>query len=73
MLPAGTGSPFQLTVTEGNPDTYRLALDGTLATIPTVLSACPPGEGTDGMTGVWPLLGIGLLPFIQTPADRDGG
>jgi hypothetical protein len=57
-----------MTITEGDPDTYRLALDGGLAQIPIVLSACPPGQESDnGRTGVWPLLGIGLLPFSQTP------
>lgn len=57
-----------MTITEGDPDTYRLALDGGLAEIPIVLSACPPGdESSNGRTGVWPLLGIGLLPFSQTP------
>jgi len=64
----GVPSVTAMSVTEGDPDTYRLALDGTLAQIPTVLSACPPGqEPTNGRTGVWPLLGIGLLPFTQTP------
>ncbi len=61
--------PPALSVTDGDPDTYRLALDGNLAQIPTVLSACPPGQETsNGRTGVWPLLGIGLLPFTQNPS-----
>ena len=69
------GVPFQvLAITEGNPDTYRLALDGNLAQIPTVLSDCPPGQETsNGRTGVWPLLGIGLLPFTQTPELKSEG
>ena len=64
------GAPVgAMTITEGDPDTYRLALDGGLARIPTVLSDCPPGEeGSNGRTGEWPLRGIGLLPFTQTPA-----
>ena len=69
------GAPVQaMAVTEGDPDTYRLALDGGLAQIPTVLSACPPGQETkNGMTGAWPLLGIGLLPFTQNPAITTEG
>ena len=66
---AGSTVPV-LTITEGNPDTYRLVLDGTLAKIP-VLSVCPP-PGTSG-PGEWPLLGIGLLPFSQTPAITTEG
>lgn len=63
-----------LAITEGDPDTYRLALDGSTAQIPTLLSDCPPGEeSSNGRTGVWPLLGIGLLPFSQTPAIRTEG
>ena len=58
-----------LSVTEGTPDTYRLAMDGGLGKIPTIRSECPPGQeasnGTPG--GDWPLLQIGLLPFSQTP------
>lgn len=61
---AGSTVPV-LTITEGDPDTYRLVLDATLAKIP-ILSACPPGQGGSG-PGEWPLLGIGLLPFSQTP------
>jgi hypothetical protein len=69
LTAVGAGMPVQaMTITEGDPDTYRLALDGGLAQIPIVLSACPPGQESDnGRTGVWPLLGIGLLPFSQTP------
>ena len=69
------GAPVTaMTLTEGDPGTYRLALDGALAQIPTVLSACPPGqEASNGRTGVWPLLGIGLLPFTQTlPVATEG-
>jgi len=70
-----TGSlDYSKAITEGNPDTYRLALDGNLAQIPTVLSDCPPGQETsNGRTGVWPLLGIGLLPFTQTPELKSEG
>lgn len=63
-----------LTITEGDPDTYRLALDGTLASIPAVLTACPPDQAaSNGRSAPWPLLGIGLLPFTQTPAASPSG
>lgn len=63
-----------LSITEGTPATYRLSFDGALGRIPTVLTACPPGkESSNGMPGAWPLLGIGLLPFTQTPAITSEG
>jgi hypothetical protein len=69
---AGSSVPV-LTITDGNPDTYRLTLDGTLAKIPAVLTACPPMQGPDGSPAEWPLLQVGLLPFSQTPAITTEG
>jgi hypothetical protein len=70
----GGPAVIALSVTEGDPDTYRLAVDGGLTRIPTVLSGCPPGqEASNGRTGEWPLLGIGLLPFTQVrPIATEG-
>ena len=63
-----------MSITEGDPDTYQLALDGGLARIPAMLSACPPDRASsNGNPAPWPLLGIGLLPFTQTPAITTEG
>jgi hypothetical protein len=65
---SGGMHPPVLTVTEGDPDTYRLTLDGGLGQVPSVLSACPPNNAaSNGNAAPWPLLQIGLLPFSQTP------
>lgn len=67
LSPGGVPLPA-LMITDGDPDTYRLGLDGGLGRIPTVLSLCPPPQASsNGMTGEWPLLGIGLLPISFTP------
>ena len=69
VLSLSGGMPLPaLTITEGNPDTYRLGLDGGLAQIPAVLTACPPAQAaSNGNPAPWPLLGIGLLPISFTP------
>jgi hypothetical protein len=63
-----------LTITDGTPDTYRLTLDGGLVQIPAVKTACPPDQAaSNGNPAPWPLRGIGLLPFSQTPAVTSDG
>ena len=63
-----------MSITEGDPDTYQLGLDGGLARIPAVLTACPPDKASsNGNPAPWPLLGIGLLPFSQTPVITTEG
>lgn len=61
-ITAGSGVPV-LSVTDGSPETYRLALDGGTAAIPVTVSGCPAGGA-----GTWPLRGILLLPSSRTPA-----
>lgn len=63
-----------MTITEGNPDTYRLALDGGSAQIPAVLTDCPADKAANnGRAAPWPLRGIGLLPFTQPLAVTTEG
>ncbi len=65
---SGGMRPPLLTITEGDPDTYRLTLDGGLGQVPSVLSDCPANKASsNGNAAPWPLLQIGLLPFSQTP------
>ena len=57
-----------LTVTDGTPDTYRLALDGGLGQVPSVLVDCPPDKAaSNGAPAPWPLLAIKLLPVGIAP------
>ena len=57
-----------LTVTDGTPDTYRLALDGGLGQVPSVLVDCPPDKAaSNGAPAPWPLREIKLLPFGPAP------
>lgn len=57
-----------LTVTEGTPDSYRLALDGGLGQVPSVLVDCPPDKAaSNGAAAPWPLREIKLLPFSLAP------
>jgi hypothetical protein len=63
-----------LTITDGDPDTYRLTLDGGILQIPSVKTDCPPDQAaSNGSPAPWPLRGIGLLPFSQTPAVTSDG
>ncbi len=70
----GGAMVLAMTITEGNPDTYGLALDGGSAQIPAVLTDCPADKvASNGRPAPWPLLGIGLLPFTRTsPVTTEG-
>ncbi|MBJ7457145.1 MAG: carboxypeptidase regulatory-like domain-containing protein [Thermoleophilia bacterium] len=53
-----------LSITEGDPDTYRLFMGAGSAALDTVLSNCVAPED-NGRTGKWPLLAVALMDITK--------
>lgn len=53
-----------LSITEGDPDTYRLFMGAGSAALDTLLSACNPPD-KNGTAGKWPLLAVALMDFTK--------
>ncbi|MGE0027299.1 MAG: hypothetical protein AB7O78_04635 [Thermoleophilia bacterium] len=53
-----------MSVTEGDPDTYRLFMSAGSAAIPTVLSECAD-PASNGNTGIWPLAATALMDVTR--------
>jgi hypothetical protein len=53
-----------LSVTAGEPHTYRLFMGAGKAALDTVLSNCDPPD-KNGQTGIWPLLAVALMDFTK--------
>lgn len=64
--PGLNGGPdvLALSITEGDPDTYRLFMSAGSAALDTVLSNCNPPD-SNGTQGKWPLLAVALMDFTK--------
>ena len=61
-----------MSVTEGDPDTYRLVMSAGAAAIPTVLSGCSD-PADEGKAGTFPLLAVAVMAAFDEHATTDEG